>query len=184
MKTYLSFLFALTLAFGTLAWSKSDLQDDLSPREKVKILFKESTVPASFNDFDYLVPGKQRCIVFPPDTTAFASIPVWFRKWDIKIAPDSPLFPGGEKRTVLFSSFKERMFSINERLDEHFLETNSPNFRVKYWGDIGVGSEGEVWDWMTYTFRKSGDLVLFSLNIGDGFKDEQTGYGYCWQVNP
>lgn len=139
-------------------------------------------MPASLDDFNYSVSDKRRCIVFPPNTTVFASSPVWFKKWDIEIAPDSPLFPGSEKRTVLFSSFKERSFSVNERLDQHLLETKGSNFRVQYYGDTGIESEGLIPDWMTYNFRKNGDLILFSLNIADAFEDGQTSYGYCWQV--
>ncbi len=156
----------------------SELHKDLAPREKVKMLFEDTRSAATLSDFSYNKDALS-CVVYPPKQDELYSHPVWFRKWDLELAPDSPLFPGGQKMTTLQITFRsDRSFSLNLSPNQHQIEQTRSSLNVRLYADVTSDLDRYVdWSWLRYEFRKSGDLIAFKMNVNDSSLDS---YGYCW----
>jgi hypothetical protein len=155
----------------------SERHKELAPRDKVIMLFEDTHSAATLSDFSYDKDALS-CVVYPPKQEILYSHPAWFRKRDIELAPDSPLFPGGQKLTTLQVTFASKSLTYNLNPAQHQFEQTPLSLNYKLYADMS-GDEDRyyAWAWLRFEFRKSSDLIVFKMNVNDSKLDS---YGYCW----
>jgi hypothetical protein len=169
--------------FGSTGFQKlSETRKDLSPREKVQVLFDDSNASATLDDFSY---GKaadwgRKCIVYPANQNIQYSHSVWFQKVDLETAPDSPLFPGGRKLTTVHSAFEKLgIWHVDSNPANNRVEQTESGLKIVHYANPSTDTDFiSAFEWFRYEFRRSGDLIVFKLNVGDSPKDS---YGFCWE---